>query len=433
MNNIKIKFKFSVTIFLVIIMGISANSQNLITGKIIDSATINECYLWSKDNFPLTKQMDIIDKTTQFSLSNASKANLPQINLNGQASYQSDVTSLPIDIPNMEIPTIDKDQYKIYGDLYQPLTNFSNVNTRKQQIELSGEIEKQQIEIDLYQLKSRINQIYFGVLLINEKIEQFEIIQSDLDSALVKIEAAIANGTATLTDKRLFNVERISIDQKIEENKSNQLTFLQMLSTLTGKNISEATVLEKPIIQTVISAINRPELQLFNLQNTAIGIQEKQLNNSLMPNVGLFAQGGYGRPALNFLSNEFEFYYITGLRVNWNLSSFYQLKNTKKILSISNDKIANQRETFLLNTGLTQSQQSAEITKFQGLIKSDKEITTIREEILKTAKVQLDNGIITTIDYVKFLNDVNKAKQMFLLHETQLLLAQYNLKTTTGN
>ncbi|MGK0364701.1 MAG: outer membrane protein TolC [Saprospiraceae bacterium] len=427
------KLKFLMSVFLVTIMGISANSQNLTIRVNLDRATIDECYLWSRDNFPLTKQMDIIDKTTQFTLSNASKANLPQINLNGQASYQSDVTSLPIEIPNMEIPTIDKDQYKIYGELYQPLTNFSNVNIRKQQIELSGEIEKQKVEVDLYQLKARINQLYFGVLLIDEKIEQFEIIQSDLDSALAKVETAIANGTATLTDKRLLNVERISIDQQIEENKSNQLAFLQMLSTLTGKNISESTVLEKPIIQVEKAAINRPELRLFSLQNAAITIQEEQLNNSLMPNIGLFGQGGYGRPALNFLSNEFEFYYMAGVKINWNLSSLYRLKNTKKILSVSNDKIANQREAFLLNTELTQSQQSAEITKYQGLIKSDNEIITIREEILKTAKVQLDNGIITTIDYVKFLNDVNKAKQTFLLHETQLLLAQYNLKTTTGN
>ena len=427
------RLKFSIIVFLIVGMGMSANSQNLIVGESVDKATIDECYQWSKDNFPLTKQMDIIDKTTQFSLSNASKANLPQISLNGQASYQSDVTSLPIEIPNVEIPTIDKDQYKIYGELYQSLTNFSNVNTRKQEIELSGEIEKQKIEVDLYQLKARINQLYFGVLLIDEKIEQFEIIQSDLDSALSKVEAAIANGTATLTDKRLLNVERISIDQQIEENLSNQLAFLQMLSTLTGKNISESTVLEKPVIQIVDTAINRPELQLFSLQNEAITIQERQLNNSLMPNVGLFGQGGYGRPALNFLSNEFEFYYLAGLKINWNLSSLYRLKNTKKILSISNEKIANQREAFLLNTGLTQSQQSAEITKYKGLIKSDNEIISIREEILKTAKVQLENGIITTIDYVKFLNDVNRAKQMSLLHETQLLLAQYNLKTTTGN
>ena len=432
MYKYSLRFKAMICTFF-ILLGISVNAQYISSETSIPRATIDDCYEWSKANFPLIKQMDIIDKATQYSLSNASTGNLPQINLNGQATYQSTVTSFPIDIPNVEVPSVGKDQYKIYGEVYQPLTNFSKVNTKKRQIEINGEIEKQRIEVDLYQLKERINQTYFGVLLINEKIDQFEIIISDLDSAMVKVTAAIENGTATLTDKRLLNVERISIVQQIEENESNQLAFLNILSLLTGKKISKSTILEKPVIQTEILEISRPELRLFKLQNDAIDVQLKQLSNNLMPNLGLFAQGGYGRPALNFLSNDFEFYYIGGVKLNWNISSYYSHKNSKKSLQTLRDKISTQQETFLLNTELTQSQQSGEIAKFEGLMKSDKEIINIRAEILNTAKVQLDNGLITTIDYVKYLNDVNRAKQTFLLHETQLLLALYNLKITTGN
>ena len=429
MNNKKTRLNILIsTCFLLI--GISINAQ---TTESLKWASIDECYTWSKENFPLIKQMDMIDRTTQFSLSNASQGNLPQINLNGQATYQSSVTQLPIDIPNMEIPTIGKDQYKIYGEVHQSLSNFSIVKAMQKQIEINGEIEKQKVEVSLYQLKERINQIYFGVLLIHEKIEQFEIINSDLDSALTRVKAAIINGTATLTDKNLLLVEQISISQQIEESKSNQSAFLKMLSILTNRNISETTRLEKPAIQEVFTEIKRPELQLFNLQNEMILWQEKQVHNSLIPNIGLFAQGGYGRPALNFLSNDFEFYYVGGVKINWNISNLYSQKNDKKTLRISSEKIAAQRESFLLNTSLTQSQQSAEATKIKGLIRSDKEIISLREEILTSAKVQLDNGLITTIDYVKFLNDVNKSKQTLLLHKTQLLLAQYNLKTTTGN
>jgi outer membrane protein TolC len=428
----KIKFEALLCICF-ILLDSAVWAQDLPAGSGVTIATIEECYLWSSENFPLIKQLDIIDKTTQFSLSNASNGNLPQINLNGQATYQSAVTQLPIEIPNMEIPTIDKDQYKIYGEVYQPLTNFSKVNTNKDQIELNGEIEKQKVEVDLYQLKERINQMYFGVLLINEKIEQFEIIKSDLDSALVKVEAAIANGTATLTDKRLLDVERISLDQQIEENQSNQRAFLEMLSTLTGKDISERTHLVEPTITAVSTTINRPELQLFRLQNQALSLQEKQVDNGLIPTVGLFVQSGYGRPALNFLSNDFELYYLGGIKFNWNLSNFYGRNKTKSTLRLTSDKIAAQREAFLLNTSLTQSQQSAEVTKFQRLVSLDREIINIRVEVLSTANAQLNNGLITTIDYIKFLNDVNKARQVLLLHETQLLLAQFNLKTTTGN
>lgn len=432
MDNTNIKLKGLICSFF-ILLGINLKAQDLNLQTSPEKISLEECYTWARENFPLIKQMDMIDKTTQYSLSNASSGNLPQINLNGQATYQSDVTAIPIIFPNMDVPSVDKDQYKIYAEIYQPLSNFSNVKTKKEQIEIEGEIEKQKVEINLYQLKERINQIYFGSLLINEKIEQFEFIVADIDSSLAKIKAAIKNGTATETDKQMLYVERISILQQIEENKSNQVAFLKMLSMLTGKNIGQNTVLEEPTMAALGTEINRPELQLFKLQSDALHIQEKQVKSSLIPNIGLMAQGGYGKPGLNFLNSDFALYYIGGLKFNWYLSGFYNLKNTKKILHISKDKIALQKDVFLLNTSLSQSQQSTEITKFQTLLESDKEIIRIREEILSTAKVQLANGLITTIDYVKFLNDVNKAKQKLLLRKTQLLLAQYNLKTTSGN
>ena len=420
-------------IFCSLFFGGAINAQGTVQSQSMALITLGECYQWTRENYPLMKQMDIVDKTTLYNLSNASSGNLPQISINGQATYQSDVTEVPIEIPNMEIQTINKDQYKIFGEVYQPLTNYMNVNANKKLITHKGEIEKQKIAVELYKLKDRINQLFFGILLINEKIEQFEIIQSNLDSTLVKVEAGIANGTATLTDKQLLKVEDISLGQQIEENKANKLAFLEMLSTLTGKPITENTQLQKPISHVQSSKINRPELQLYSLQNQTIDLQIKQIENSLLPQVGLFAQGGYGRPALNFLSNDFEFYYIGGVKFKWNISALYNYKNTKKSLNLVHDKISIQQKTFLLNTKLIQSQQSAEIIKYRSLIKSDKEIIQLRQNVLETAKVQLSNGLITTIDYVKILNDVSNASQMLLLHETQLLLAQINLKTTTGD
>lgn len=407
-----------------------AQSQD---GSPVVSVSIEQCYEWSKSNYPFTRQIAIIDKTTEYNINNASSGNLPQISLNGQATYQSAVTELPIEMPGLAIPTIDKDQYKAYVDVYQPLTNFRSVKNQKKILETNGEIEKQQLEVDYLKLKDRINQIYFGTLLISEKNKQLRIIQSDIDSALVRVQAAIENGTATLTDKQLLNVERISLDQQIDENQANQLAFLRMLSILTGKEITPATKLLRPQSASLNTSLNRPELKIFSLQSQNIYFQKKQLNHTLIPNMGLFVQGGYGRPALNFLSNDFEFYYIGGVKFNWNISALYNLKNNKRSLSLANDKIAAQKEIFLLNTKLTQSQQSAEIGKYQRLVESDKQIISIRESVVNTAKLQLENGLITTIDYVKNLNDLNRAKQMMLLHETQLLLAQQNYKNTIGN
>jgi outer membrane protein TolC len=408
-------------------------SQSTAIDSSLVSASIEQCYVWARENYPIVSQLKMIDKTTQYNVSNASSGNLPQITLSGQATYQSDVTALPIEIPNMEIPILDKDQYKLFGEVYQPLTNFGKVNTKKIMIENSGEIEKQHVELDLYKLKDRVNQIYFGVLLIDEKIEQYHIIKSDLDSALHKIDAAIKNGTATLADRQLLQVEHLSLDQQIDENEANQESFLKMLSTLTGKNMTPATNLIKPNYNPPKLSNNRPELQLFNLQSRSIDLQRKELHNSLTPTVGLFLQGGYGRPALNFLSNAFEFYYIGGIKFSWNISSFYNYKNRKRSLNVMKEKIQSNQEAFLMNSHLTELQQTAEIDKYISLINTDNQIVAIRQDVLNTAQVQLDNGLITTIDYVQFLNQLNNAKQTLLLHETQLLLAQHNLNITTGN
>lgn len=399
----------------------------------LPSATISECYEWSKNNYPLIAQQDLLEKSAQFSLSNASKGNLPQININGQATYQSEVTELPIEIPNMEIPTQDKDQYKIYGEIYQPLTNFSKIKSNKKQIDLNSQIEQQKVEIDLYQLKERINQIYFGTLLIKVKNNQLELLKTDIDSTLRRLEAAIANGTATLTDKKLLEVEKINLKQQIQENESNMEAFIMMLSAFTGKHFTKSTELIRPTAYFQNKTINRPELRLFALQEQLINTQKSQINQRYIPNLGLFFQGGYGRPALNFLSNEFSTYYVTGLKLNWNLSQLYTNKNDMQRFDIQNQLIDTKKKTFLFNTELTQSQQSIEINKHNKLIVSDKQAIQLRDEIKSAAEVQMINGLITTIDYIKILNDTSRAKQQLELHEIMLLQAQYYLKTTIGN
>lgn len=400
----------------------------------LTSITLAECYEWSKNNYPLVAQLDLLARSTQYSLSNASKGTLPQININGQATYQSEVTELALDIPNIEIPTLDKDQYKISAEVYQSLTNFSNVRSQRNQIDLNGKLEMQQVEIDLYQLKDRVNQIYFSILLMQAKGDQLALMEQDIDSTLARLRAAVANGTSTLMDQKLLEVEKIRVAQQIQENESNKVAFLVMLGQLTGKSIGVTTALVRPAaISTGGFSVNRPELRVFDLQEQLLNVQDAQLNTRYIPEVGLFFQGGYGRPALNFLSNDFTPYYITGLKLSWGLSSLYKTRNDRQKLSIQRQLVDTRKETFLLNTAMTQSQQSSEIDKYADMIEADEAAVALREEIKSIAEVQLLNGLITTIDYIKILNDANRAQQELELHETMQLQAQYNLKTTTGN
>ena len=409
------------------------NAQSSRDSLPISSISLEECYQWARENYPLVAKLDLLEKSTQYSLSNAAKGNLPQLNINGQATYQSDVTQLPVEIPDLEIPTIDKDQYNAYVDIYQPLTGITQVKTQKDQIRLGGQIDKQEVEVDLYSLKERVNEMYFSLLLLEVNVEQLSLIKADLDSTLATLAAAVENGTATAMDQKLLEVEKISVDQQIGENLANKEAFQIMLSALTGKNITSSTIIQQPGTSLSGPSINRPELQLFSLQEQLLDVQKTQINKRMVPNIGLSFQGGYGRPALNFLSNEFATYYITGLKFSWNLSNLYTSRKEKLQLGLQQQMINSQKETFLLNNELTQSRQSTEISKYRDMIASDKEAVQLREEIKETAEVQLVNGLITTIDYIKILNDASRARQQLELHTIMLLQAQYNLKTTTGN
>jgi outer membrane protein TolC len=399
----------------------------------LTKVTIDECYQWTSENYPLVKQLGLIEKSKAFNLNNAFKGYLPQVNINGQATYQSDVTSLPISLPNVEIPTVSKDQYKIYADIYQPLTNGSMIKLKQKSIEATAKIEAQNIEVNLYQLKERVNQLYFGILLIDGQLKQFDIFKNDLTAAIEKVEAAIENGTAVETNKLLLQSELINLTQKIQEKTANKTAFSTMLAALTGKGISAKTVFERPQNPILATEINRPELQLFDLKRQTIDLKSEQIKNRWMPNVGLFAQTGFGRPALNFLSNDFEFYFIGGVKANWNISGLYTNKNEEQLISISKLKIDVTKETFLLHTNLAMTQQNNEVAKFQGLINTDKELITIRKQIKETAEVQLNNGLISALDYISYINGESKAQENLLLHQIQLLMAQYQLKTTSGN
>lgn len=418
----KSKFLFIITLLFKI---------SLSYGQVQKILTIEECYTLAKNNYPLIKQQSLLEKSKQYSIDNANKGFLPQINIYGQATYQSEVTE--IKIPNVNTPTLSKDQYKIYAEAYQPLTDGGAIKSQKDLLKANTEAEQQKIEIELYKLKDRINQLYFGILLIDAQIEQTNLLKKDIQSGIDKTTAAIKNGTAIKNNSDLLLAEVLKADQRITEFTANRKAFTDMLSVFTKQNIGDDTIFQAPGTHAFSNTINRPELKLYDFQKKLIDIQSKQIANRYIPKIGLFAQGGYGRPTLNFLKNDFSFYGIGGIKLNWNLSNLYTAKKDKQLLVINQSNIEIQKETFLLNTNLALAQQNSEIIKYQDLINSDNEIIAVRERIKKTANVQLSNGIISPLDFLTYLNAEDQAKQNLILHNIQMLLSQYNLQATAGN
>ncbi len=397
--------------------------------------TIESCQEKAKANYPLLKQYGLIEKTAQYNLSNANKAYLPQLNLSARATYQSAVTQLPISIPGVVIPELSKDQYQAAVEVSQVIWDGGVTTAHKKSIKAATEADKQKLEVELYALKDRVNQLFFGTMLLNEQLKLNAILQDELAINYKRIEALKQNGVANQTDLDAIKVEQINALQREIELMSTKKSFLEMLAAFTAIGIDNNTVLEKPSLPSIkLNAdVNRPELALLNAQSNFLESQTDMIKAGNLPKLGAFIQGGYGKPGLNMLSNEFSAFYIGGLRLSWNLSGIYTQKANLEKIQLSKKNVDVQKETFLFNNNLQTKQQQNEMDRLKSNIKNDDEIIRLRENIKKSSEKKVENGTATITDLLREINAENIAKQTKLMHEVQLYIAVYQHKTITNN
>jgi outer membrane protein TolC len=405
----------------------------------VDKLTLEDCYRMAQESFPLLKQKGLIQSSNALNINTLEKNYLPQIEFGAQATYQSEVTAFNLDlpIPGFKAPTpLSKDQYKATLDIKQIIWDGGVINMQKKVLNASAEVENQKIEVELSKLKERVNQLYFNILQIDENIKLIDILKLDLAARIKKAAGGIANGVVLKRDMQTFQVEDLKADQRIIELKSMRSAAIQMLSLLLNKVIDEKTTFERPQLRGVtdITKIDRPEVTLFTLQKKLFDQQSKITALKNFPRLQAFGTLGYGRPGLNFLKNEFSPYALGGIAFKWNISDLYAktVKNDLQILNNNAQVVDIQRDIFLLNTNITTKQQNAEIEKIEKLLQTDRQIVVLREKIKQTAAVQLDNGTITTNDFIIDLNAENQARLNLAIHELQLLNAVINLQTTIG-
>jgi outer membrane protein TolC len=403
-----------------------------LNAQTLSQLSIENCYRAARENYPLVKQLELISKTAGYSVENASKGYLPQFSISGQISYQSDVTKIPVQLPGMTMPELSKDQYKIFAEASQVLYDGGTIKKQQEAIRINAVVEAQKLEVELYKIKEKINQLFFGILVINEQLGQNELLKTDIQLGINKAEALIANGTAFKSSVNILKAELLKVTQRGTELRFARKGFLDMLSLFINRPLDERTQFLKPRLRSLDNEISRPELQLYNYQLKGLDVQERTVAAKNLPKLNLFLQGGIGKPALNMLNTNTEPFAIGGLRINWPLSGFYTSKNEKAAIEVSRQSIDLQKETFLLNTNIQLKQQDAELDKLSGLLSSDEEIIALRASVKQASSAQLENGVINTSDYLREVNAEDQAKQNKILHEIQLLLAQYNKQTTTG-
>ena len=396
--------------------------------------TLDQVNQLAQTNYPLISQNKLISQTADINIDNLSKNFLPQVTLSGQASYQSEVTKITIPVPGINITPPNKDQYKLIADVNQLIYDGGAVKEQKKIQLLNSDLEQKKVAVELFKLKERINQLYLSVLFFDEQLKQVELVKADLRNGINKVEAQVKNGVAFRSNLNVLKAELLKADQRIIELRSARKGLIETLELFINQKLNENTSFQKPenIFAGTDTLIQRPELNMFTAQEKLINSQYKLIDARNLPKASLFAQGGYGRPGLNFLKNEFEFYYLTGVRINWSLGNLYTKKNDHQLLEV-NKKIVNvQKDIFLLNTNTQLKQQSSEIEKLQQLIVKDNEIIVLRTGIKEAAKAQLENGVITANDYLREVNAEDQSRQTLITHQLQLLQAQINYQTISG-
>lgn len=407
--------------------------------------SIDQCQDKARKNYPQIKQYSLIEQTSAYNISNANKGYLPQLSFSAQATYQSDVTEIPASLgqmlsqltgQNITIASMSKDQYKMVAELSQTIWDGGMISSQKEQIKANTELEKQKLEVDLYTINERVNQIYFGILALNEQRVQIDLLQKELQTNYEKVKAYMQNGVANQADLDMIRVEQLKVKQKNAELISLQKSYREMLAVMIADTTALTAALEKPVFDTNISSeleIKRPELKLFDAQTNLFASQEKIIRAGNLPKLGVFGQGGYGNPGLNIFNPGFTPYYILGAKLTWNFSGLYSQGNHLQKIALNKQTVASQKETFLFNTNLKVVNAQNEIAKIKEQIKSDDEIIALRKNIKKAAEVKVENGTLTVTDLIREINAESTAIQEKALRQIQLSMAVYNLKNITNN
>ena len=406
--------------------------------------TLEECQQAAERNYPLIRQYDLIRKTTQLTVANIQKGWLPQVSASAQTTYQSDVVSWPSEMKtlmtNMGIGLkgLKKDQYRVGIDVNQTVYDGGVISSQKAIAREQGKVQEAQTEVNIYNVRMRVNEMYFSLLMLDEQI----LLNRDLQELLAgnerKLEAMVKGGTAAESDWQSVKAERLKVVQQATSLESQKRMLTMMLSAFCGIEVKSV---EKPVVQAesgvLTSENHRPELRALDAQIGLLNAQEKALNAALMPKLGVFAQGYYGYPGLNMfedmMSHKWSLNGLIGARLTWNIGALYTRKNDKAKLQVQRDLTESNREVFLFNNRMEQIQQDEDIARYKLLMADDEEIIELRSAVRKASESKLSHGIIDVNDLVREINQENAARVQQSIHEIEMLKQIYDNKFTINN
>ena len=414
-----------ILILMAILLPLATSSQETIT--------LDECFDLVTRNYPLAKQSVLLDEQSRLDIEAINKGKLPKLDVNAQASYQSDVTLVPIEIPGETIEPPNKDQYKATLDVNQLIYNGGLIDASAKVADAKGKISRQEVEVNLYGLKNQVNHLYLSVLLVQENQALLDAKERQLLARLEEVRAGVKFGSILPSSGDALEVELLKIKQNRSELDFSKSDLLQRLSLLIGRELNKDMKLQRPeVFINPEKEPGRPELMLFQLQKEQVDLSTELLSKTKLPKINAFAQGGFGNPGLNMLDNTFNPFYMAGLRLNWNVFDWNKTKAEKQSLQINKEIIDTQKETFEINNNLELVNLQSEIDKLGEQIQFDENIIPLREKMAKTAESQLKNGVITSSAYITEFTNLYEARNTLALHKTQMLLKQIQYQIEKG-
>ena len=408
---------------------------------LVQAQSLDDCQRAAEQNYPLIRQYGLIEKTTELTVANIQKGWLPQVSASAQATYQSDVVAFPDQFKQLyqqmglDMKGLKKDQYRVGIDVNQTIYDGGVISSQKAIAREQGKVQSAQNEVNLYNIRKRVNEMYFALLLLDDQIRLNNDLQELLLGNEKKLASMVKNGTAAESDLQSVKAERLNVIQQKTSLESQKRMLQTMLSTFCG---IEVKVLQKPALiadgEGLMADNRRPELKALDAQIGLLNAQEQALNSALMPKFGVFAQGYYGYPGLNMfedmMSHDWSLNGIIGARLTWNIGALYTRKNDKAKINSQRSTVDVQRNVFLFNNNLEQIQQNENISRYKKLMADDEEIISLRSAVRKAAESKLSHGIIDVNDLVREINQENAAKVQQSMHEIEMLKEIYDKRFT---
>ena len=402
--------------------------------------TLEQCQQAAERNYPLIVQHDLIARTTDLTVANIQKGWLPQVTATAQATYQNAVPAWPDEMKGMmqqmgvDMKGLAKDQYRVGLDVQQTVFDGGAISAQKQVAREQGAVQQAQLDVNLYNVRQRVNDMYFALLLLEDQIRLNHDLQEQFAASENKLTSMVKHGTAAQCDLSNITAERLNVVQQITTLESQRRVMMAMLGTFCG---IEVNAVSKPQPVEARQGNNRPELHLYDSQLRLADAQEKALNAALLPRLGVFAQGYYGYPGYNMfkdmMGRNWSWNAMVGARLTWNIGALYTRSNDKAKIQLQRETAQNQRDVFLFNNRLEQMQQDEAIDRYRKLIAQDEQIITLRQQVRKAAESKLSHGIIDVNDLVRDINSENAARVQQSIHEIEMLKQMYDLKYTTNN